>query len=70
MNDRQKFVITAALSYVMGQVNDLNEAFSDSEDHWIKKLIKVQGGMGSFVSEEEIADLIAIMTKKDETTET
>lgn len=56
MNEREKFILRAALIYVQSNLSDLNEAF----DYWPGKQdeIEVNGEHGAAISEQEVEQLL------------
>ena len=60
MNEREKFILRAALIYAQSNLSDLNEAFEcDDCDDFVDEqgTIHVNGEHGAVISEQEIEQL-------------
>lgn len=61
MNEREKFILQAALIYAQANLGDLNEAFNidDCDDFsWPEGTIQVNGEHGAAISEQEVEQLL------------
>ena len=56
MNDRDKFIIRAALLYAQANLDDLNEAFTADEPS--DNLISVNGERSEPITEDEVEQLL------------
>lgn len=61
MNEREKFILRAALIYAQANLGDLNEAFNiDDCDDFIDEegTIQVNGEHGKVITEQEVEQLL------------
>lgn len=61
MNEREKFILRAALIYAQSNLSDLNEAFecNDCDDFVDEQgTIQVNGEHGAAISEQEVEQLM------------
>jgi len=71
MNDREKFILRAALIYVQSNLDDVNEAFANDIDvrsflsaialPELTKDLSVNGDEGELIKEEEVANLMTTL---------
>ena len=57
MNDREKFVVKAALIYLQANREDVNQAFETDD----QVEISVNGDVGNAILEDEVEDLLFTM---------
>lgn len=57
ISERQKLIIRAALSYVMSNLDDINDAFADDPNDGTCT-VRVGGEIGSLIEEGEVQSLI------------
>lgn len=59
MNEREKFILRAALIYAHSNLSDLNQAFENLEDELSSSdLLSVNGDEGPVIAESEIEQLL------------
>lgn len=60
MNDREKFLLRAALIYLTSNLTDANQAFETASPHNVPEVqtISVNGDEGDVINETEINDLL------------
>ena len=55
MNQRERFVLRAALIYAQSNLDDLNQAFAEDDAN-----LSVNGDLGRILNEEEVERLIMV----------
>jgi hypothetical protein len=55
MNNRQRFMVRAAVLYAIANLDDLNEAFEEHED-----FISVNGDIGKMFLEDDVEELLKL----------
>jgi hypothetical protein len=55
MNNRQRFMVRAAVLYAIANLDDLNEAFEEHED-----FISVNGDIGKMLLEDDVEELLKL----------
>lgn len=58
MNDREKFIVRAALIYLQSNRDDVNDAFHRRWDSLGRQALSVNGDEGELIKEDEVADLL------------